>query len=73
MNLITSKTTSIFILAIIAIIFGYDAVADALGFHATISEYLTNKQAKYPRFATFLWLAIGIFIGHILFSVNYNQ
>lgn len=68
-----SKITSVFILAMLSIVFAYDAIAAFFGTHATISEQTTNFIYSSPFNFAIFFLGIGIFIGHIFFSVNYND
>lgn len=64
--------TSVFILGIIGIIFVYDAFVDAVGQHATISEETTSFIYHHPLVYALFFICIGILIGHLLFSVNYQ-
>lgn len=70
---ITRHTTSVFILAIIAIIFGYDALAVAFGWHASISECITDGLHQSTLFTGVFSFALGILLGHWIFSVDYNK
>lgn len=68
----TSKTTSIVILGILALVFGYDTLAVAFGWHASISECVTNGLQGRIVWSLAM-VVIGILIGHWVFSVNYNK
>lgn len=66
-------TTSVFILAILAIILGYDAFAVAFGWHASISECITDGLHQSTLWALVAGLIVGVLLGHWWFSVDYNK
>ncbi len=65
-------TTSVAILSLLAATFTYDAFAVAFGWHASISECVTNGLQGFTIWSLVM-LAIGILIGHWVFSVNYYK
>lgn len=67
------RITPVFILAMLSVIFAYDTIAAAFGSHATISEASTSFLYTHPAGFVLLFIGFGILIGHILFSVNYNE
>ena len=66
-------TTSVFILAAIAVIAGYDAFAVAFGSHASISECVTNGFHQSTIFTGVFFFALGALLSHWWFSVDYND
>lgn len=69
----TEHTTAIFILGFLALIFGYDTLAVAFGWHASISECVTNGLHQSTLFTGIFSFGLGAVLSHWFFSVDYNK
>jgi hypothetical protein len=65
--------TAIFILAIGSIVLGYDAIAVAFGWHASISECFTGDLHTQSLVTLLAAWTVGLLCGHWWFSVDYSQ
>ena len=62
------KFTPTFILGTIAVVFGYDTLAEVFGSHATISEATTNWLASSPSHYVVFFSGVAVLCMHFVYG-----